>query len=208
MQTSFTRRFLLGTLVAVSLISGVANPASAEGTATAFVRSLGDRLVAIVNSDLSGPQKKEKVLPILQEDVDVDAIGRFCLGRYWRTATPEQQADYLKLFRQVLANTITDKLGDYRGVSFTVGSATPKGEDQSVDTILHRPQQADANLEWIVNSSSGSPKIVDVVAEGASLRLTQRQDYASFIQQHGGQVSAILAALKLQVQHHQTAKSD
>lgn len=207
MQISFTRRFLLGTLVAAGLALGVARPASAEQSATAFVHSLGDRLVAIVNSNLTGEQKKEKVLPILQSDVDVDAIGRFCLGRYWRSATPEQQTEYLNLFRQVLVNTITDKLGDYRGVSFTIGGATPKGEDQSVDTILHRPQQADANLEWVVSSSSGSPKIVDVLAEGASLRLTQRQDYASFIQQHGGQVSAILSALKIQVERHKTPKS-
>ncbi len=28
---------------------------------------------------------------------------------------------------------------------------------------------------------SGSPKIVDVIAEGTSLRLTQRSDYASYL---------------------------
>ncbi|BCI65418.1 toluene tolerance family protein [Acetobacter aceti NRIC 0242] len=208
MQISFTRRFLLGTLVAAGLASGVARPASAEQSATAFVHSLGDRLVTIVNSDLSGPQKKEKVLPILQSDVDVDAIGRFCLGRYWRTATPEQQTEYLNLFRQIMLNKIIDNLGDYRGVSFTMGGTVPKGEDQSVNTVLHRPHQADANLEWVVSNSSGSPKIIDLLIEAASLRLTQRQDYASFIQQHGGQVSAILNALKIQVERHKAPKAD
>ncbi|NHN89151.1 MlaC/ttg2D family ABC transporter substrate-binding protein [Acetobacter conturbans] len=205
MKTRLTRRLLLGTVTTLGLMLSVAQPAAAAESASAFVHQLGDRLVAIVNSDLPAAQKKEKVLPILQQDVDVDAIGRFCLGRYWRVATPEQQAEYLKLFHQVLANAITDKLGDYRGVSFTIGGTTPKGEDQSVDAILHRPQQPDANMEWIVNESSGAPKVVDVIGEGASLRLTQRQDYASYIQRNGGQVSTLLTALQHQIERHSTA---
>ncbi len=208
MKTSATRRLVLGTFAALALTFGVSRAASAAESATSFVSRLGTQLVAIVNSDLSSEQKKEKVLPLLQEDVDVDAIGRFCLGRYWRVATPEQQTEYLKLFHQILVNAITDKLGDYRGVSFTIGSTTPSGEDQSVDAILHRPQQPDANMQWIVSMAGGSPKVVDVIGEGASLRLTQRQDYASYIQRTGGKVDTLLSALQRQLEKHRAAKGD
>jgi phospholipid transport system substrate-binding protein len=37
-----------------------------------------------------------------------------------------------------------------------------------------------------------------VVAEGTSLRLTQRSDYTSFLSQHNGDVGALIAALKRQ----------
>jgi phospholipid transport system substrate-binding protein len=47
--------------------------------------------------------------------------------------------------------------------------------------------------------SGGSPKIVDVVAEGTSLRLTQRSDYASYLSQHGNNVDALIAAMKAQL---------
>ncbi|MBB3882896.1 MlaC/ttg2D family ABC transporter substrate-binding protein [Acetobacter oeni] len=208
MKTSLSRRFVLGAIAALALIAGLNRPASAAESATDFVRHLGTQLVGIVNSDLSSSEKKQKVLPLLQSDVDVDAIGRFCLGRYWRMATPEQQATYLKLFHQILVNAITDKLGDYRGVSFTIGSTTPSGEDQAVDAILHRPQQADANMQWIVSTAGGSPKVVDVIGEGASLRLTQRQDYASYIQRTGGKVDTLLSALQRQLDKHRAAEGD
>lgn len=80
-------------------------------------------------------------MPLIQENVDIDGIGRYCLGRYWKVATPAQQKEYLGLFHQVLVNAITDKLGDYRGVSFTIGNVTKSGEDDAVEATLLRPQQ-------------------------------------------------------------------
>ena len=46
----------------------------------------------------------------------------------------------------------------------------------------------------------GQLKVVDVIAEGASLRLTQRSEYSSVIQRNGGQVSALLDAMRQQIQ--------
>lgn len=57
-------------------------------------------------------------------------------------------------------------------------------------------------MQWIVNNS---PKVVDVIGEGASLRLTQRQDYSSYIARNGGNVDALISALKRQIAHHTTA---
>ncbi len=112
--------------------------AQAQGTDSAFLQSLGNRLTAIVNGSGSTAEKKAEVLPILNQDVDVEAIGRFCLGRFWRVATPAQQQQYLTLFHQVLVNSITGKLGDYRGVSIAVGQATPDNGDSLVSD-RHQP---------------------------------------------------------------------
>jgi phospholipid transport system substrate-binding protein len=54
-------------------------------------------------------------------------------------------------------------------------------------------------VQWVVDSSTGSPKIVDVVAEGTSLRLTQRSDYASYLERHGNDIGQLLAALHRQL---------
>lgn len=162
----------------------------------------GNKLVNIVNSDQPLEKKKQDILPLLNQYVDVDAIARFCLGRYWRIATPEQQARYLKLFHDVLVNAITDKIGDYRGVTFVVGTSVPSGDDTAVSTVINRPGQPGADTQWIISTSSGGPKVVDVVGEGASLRLTQRQDYGSFIARNGGNVDVLLRALDKQIANH------
>ncbi|WP_281702034.1 phospholipid-binding protein MlaC [Acetobacter malorum] len=197
-----SRRLVTGALALICAGSLSVLPAhAAEGTRQ-FIESFGSKLVAIVNSQVSLSEKKARVLPLIQQDVDIDAIGRYCLGRYWKLATPEQQKQYLGLFHEVLVNAITDKLGDYRGVSFTIGAITKSGEDDAVEATLIRPQQPPASMQWIVGHTGGSPKVVDVVGEGASLRLTQRQDYSSYIARNGGNIDALLTALKRQIEHH------
>jgi phospholipid transport system substrate-binding protein len=41
--------------------------------------------------------------------------------------------------------------------------------------------------------------VVDVIAEGTSLRLTQRSEYSAVISRNGGQISALLAAMRQQI---------
>jgi phospholipid transport system substrate-binding protein len=197
------RRHLL-TFAAVSALLPVLLPLSAARAqstdkASAFVKSTGDRLVAIVNGPGSTITKRSAMTQILNADVDVDGIGRFCLGRFWRTATPEQQKQYLALFHEVLVTNITAKLGEYQGVTFTMGRAKPQDEEAVVSTTVVRPNNAPTAVDWIIANPSADPKIVDVVAEGTSLRLTQRQDYASYLAHNNSNVDALIAAMKNQV---------
>jgi phospholipid transport system substrate-binding protein len=48
----------------------------------------------------------------------------------------------------------------------------------------------------VVANAAANPKIIDVIAEGASLRVTQRDDYASRLSRHGNSVDAPLGAIR------------
>lgn len=200
--TSVTRRRVLGlaTAAAMSLGLGVTGSARAD-QASDFVSSFGGKLVAIVNSNASLDKKKQEVLPLLQENLDTAAIGKFCLGRYWRTASPEQQQRYLTLFDHVLVNAITDKIGDYQGVSFRVTGTSQSPTGELVSAQISRPGQPTADMQLLVVQSNG-PKVVDMIGEGASLRLTQRQDYSSYLARNGGNVDTLNNALQRQLDHH------
>jgi phospholipid transport system substrate-binding protein len=50
-------------------------------------------------------------------------------------------------------------------------------------------------VDWVIEQPATAPKIVDVVAEGTSMRLTQRQDYASYLSQNGNNVDALIKAI-------------
>jgi phospholipid transport system substrate-binding protein len=192
------RRHIL-TLAASSALLPLSVQAQSADKAAAFVKSTGDRLVAVVNGAGSTSAKRAQMTEIINSDVDVDGIGRFCLGRYWRTATPEQQKQYLSLFHEVLVTNITSKLGEYQGVTFTMGRSKPQDEEAVVSTTVVRPNNAPTAVDWIIANPSSAPKIIDVVAEGTSLRLTQRQDYASYLTHNNGSVDALIAAMKNQV---------
>jgi phospholipid transport system substrate-binding protein len=194
---TYRRHFLI--LAAVSALFPLSARAQDTEKASAFVKSTGDRLVAIVNGPGSASTKRAAMTQILNMDVDVDGIGRFCLGRFWRQATPEQQKQYLALFHEVLVTNITAKLGEYQGVTFTMGRAKPQDEEAVVSTTVVRPNNAPTAVDWIIANPSSAPKIIDVVAEGTSLRLTQRQDYASYLTHNNNNVDALIAAMKNQV---------
>ena len=193
------RTFL--TLTALALIE-VVQPARAQpsdGRASAFVKSTGDKLVAVVNGPESEREKRAKLTAIIDGAVDVDGVARFCLGRYWREASPEQQQRYTELFHQVLVNNITAKLGEYRGVRFTMGRSQQRDENAVVSTVVERPNNPPTNVDWIISNSNTDPKIIDVVAEGTSLRLTQRQDYASYLSHNNNSIDALINAMRQQV---------
>ena len=173
-------------------------PARADD-ASAFVERISAQLIAVVNSNLPPAEKQKRLRPIIDSAVDVDEVARFCLGRFWRTASPEQQKTYIGLFHEVLVTSITTKLGDYQGVKVTVGPSRPRDDASVVTSTVERPNNPPSKVDWLISTASGSPKIVDVIAEGTSLRLTQRSDYAAFVTRNSNSVDALIAAMKQQV---------
>jgi phospholipid transport system substrate-binding protein len=201
-----TRRNVLafGVTGAALLILGTTAPralAQSADRAGAFIRQVGDKLVAIVNGPGSLPEKKAQMTQIIDSSVDVENVARFCLGRFWNTASPEQRAAYTKLFHEVLVNNITSKLGDYRGVKITVNRSESREDSDLVKTVVERPNNPPTAVDWVV-ASGAAPKILDVVAEGTSLRLTQRQDYMSYLVHNGNSLDKLIDAMRQQAEQN------
>lgn len=194
------RDFLLAAL-GLSAVAALPNAAHAQAAerASAFIKTTGERLVAVVNGPGSAAQKRQAIGQIIIAAVDVDAVGRFCLGRFWRQTSPDQQKTYLALFQEVLITNITAKLGEYQGVKFTLGRARSQDEEQVVSTVVERPNSAPATVDWVVTKPAAAPRIIDVIAEGTSLRITQRSDYSAYLQRNSNSIDALLAAMKTQV---------
>ncbi len=197
-MSTTTRRLLLAAPAALGL-GLLARPARAADpdSATAFVDAMLRELLAIANGNQPQAAKRAALARVVETRVNLDAVARFCLGRFWRTATPQQQADYTQLFRRWLIRSVSDKVGEYQGVTYTMGRATRREGDISVSTVVNRPGNAPNRVEWVVDAE-GPPMVIDVIAEGTSLRLTQRSDYASFLSRNGNNVQALIDALRQQ----------
>jgi phospholipid transport system substrate-binding protein len=198
------RRLVLGAFASSAMILSVAGAAAAQtvppDAAKAFITSAGQQLVAVVNSNASDDQKADQLRQLVDQIVAVDQVGDYVLGRYATVATPEQHQQYLGLFHQLLSYNITYQIKAYQGVTFTVNGTSQMGNDTIVDTTITRPGQPAADVGWAVEEVGGSPKIVDVIVAGTSLRVTERNDYASVVADNGGQVSALLNAMQGQIQ--------
>ena len=189
------RFFILG--MSVAGVSPLARPAMAQAPdkAAAFIRQVTDSLVGIVNGTQSLAEKRAALLKIVDGSVDVDGIAQYCLGRFWRQATPAQQQHYVAAFHQFMVSNVSAKLGEYKGVKITVGRSRQQDDSISVSTTVERPSNAPATVDWVVGQAASAPKIVDLVAEGTSLRVTQRQDYASYLSQNANNIDALIQAI-------------
>jgi phospholipid transport system substrate-binding protein len=156
--------------------------------------------VALINRPNTTSSKRAALVQLINTAVDVDEIARFGIGRFWNTATPDQHNRYMTVFREALVTNIVAKFGDYRGVRFTMSSTHSRDDGMDVvSTIVERPNNPPAKFDWIVRDAATRPKIVDLVVEGVSLRITQRSDYTSYLTHHQNSVHALIDAIHRQI---------
>jgi phospholipid transport system substrate-binding protein len=194
------RRVFLAGLAAIA-----GTPALAQqmdiARATAFVDRAGQDLVNAINDPRLNPtQRRDKVASILRTAIDIEGTGRFILGRYVRQASPAELQDYLKLFDEIIIRNLSARFGEYRGVKFSLGRSQQRTEEDAlVSTLIERPNSPSFTLDWRVAEINGQPRVVDVIAEGTSLRLTTRSEYAAVIQRNNGRVASLLEAMRGQI---------
>lgn len=167
-------------------------------SAQAFVDEFaGEAIGFLSDASLTPEAKADKFKVLLQSRFDMDAIGRFAMGRHWNTATSEQQTEYLSLFKKMIVDVYTRRFNDYQGQVLKVESSRAEGEfDAIVASVISQPSGEDILVDWRVRYKNGSYKVIDVIVAGVSMSLTQRSDFAAVIQRGGGDVNVLLAHLR------------
>ena len=146
---------------------------------------------------MSDDQRRDEFRILLNAAFDVPLLGRFALGRYWQIATEERRAEYMLLFEDSLVINYADRFRDYAGENLRVVQFRALPNDEAlVTTDLPRQALTPIRLAWRVRREDNSFKVIDVIVEGASMAITQRDDYAATIQRSGGRVAALLTAMR------------
>src|SRR5438067_1145715 len=133
------RRMLsLGGLVLIAVIGASAPRPAAAQDAAAFIRTLGTEAIQVLGPSVSPAQRLARFRQLFHNDFDVEGIGQFVLGRYWRTATPPQQQEFLQLFQEYVVQAYASRLGQYGGEPFRVIGARPSGDEIVVGSEVVR----------------------------------------------------------------------
>jgi phospholipid transport system substrate-binding protein len=175
--------------------------------AQAFIDRLSKDAIAVLQrTDVTLEQREDTFRRLLAEGFEMEFIGRFVLGSTWRTATPEQQQDYLTAFREYVLKTYSRRLGGYAGEQFSVTGARPAGkQDVLVQTRIDRPSAAPIMADWRVRQFDGGFKIIDIAVEGVSMAVTQRAEFAAVINRDG--LDGLVQALRARSQRFPAASS-
>jgi phospholipid transport system substrate-binding protein len=187
------------------LVCGLASNASATVTdaqddPSAFLRAFSDRAIEVLaDSSMSKAERKDALTRFFRDGFDLQSISRFVLGRHWRSASPEELAEFEALFEAFVVSFYSDKLDAYNGETLQVGAARPlDGGTTNVSSTIVRPAAAPVRVDWRVRRDEAQWRIVDVVVEGVSLALVQRSEFDSVIRSQGG-LEGLISILKQKV---------
>jgi phospholipid transport system substrate-binding protein len=196
------------------LLLGFASPTSAAVTpdkSKALIEGMAqDAISTLALPNKTPAQIAEKFDKILRTNFDFEGIARFVLGRYWRVATPEQQAEYIKLFGAYVVGVYANRFQAYSGETISVDTVRLDGSDALVTSKINltggRPP---VTVDWKISEGpDGSPKVADVIIEQVSMSITQRSEFASIIAGGGGKVETLLAQLRARTNGLNTANSN
>jgi phospholipid transport system substrate-binding protein len=197
------RAFICGAAAAFAAATGYQVKAQTPASASApdggkFVSDLASRAVAeLTTGEMAMSERVSRLRRMLTEAFDVPAIGRFVLGRYWRVASESERAEYLRLFENFIVQTYIHRFNDFAGAQLRVVQTRP-GQDGEVIATLEAglPGKQPARFDVRMRRDNSAFKIFDVVVEGISMSVTQRDDFSAVIQRNGGKVEGLLASLR------------
>jgi phospholipid transport system substrate-binding protein len=184
-------------LLAVAIVAAPA-PSRAADDAAGFISDLGQRTVQILAAKAPESERESTFRALFNEGFDVPAISRFVLGTYWRTASEEQRRAFIALFESYVVHSYAVRFNEYSGQQLKVTAARAEGDDSAlVQSIILQPSGAPPlRVDWRVSRTDKGFKINDIVVEGISMAVTQRQEFASVIQRNGGTIDGLLKLLR------------
>jgi len=133
---------------------------------------------------------------MLREDFDLAGAAPFVLGPHWRTATPAERQEFIRLLDDYIVVTFGRRLVGYGGISLRVIGNRGTQSEPIVITEIERPGAAPVKLEWRLSANSGAYRVTDLVLDGVSMAATQHDEFAAILQRTGGTVAGLLLMMR------------
>lgn len=200
------KKNIFGVLISCLMLTAFSASAAVDaGNAKAFVEKVTQEgLVDIINSNVSQQEKDRRFEKLFNEALDLKFIGQFVLGRYWRTATPEQKKEFIEVYRQLNVKTWSKRFDEFRGKKFIFNGTSPSSSANQifVNSSVPMDQGNPASVVWRVKQSGNNFKIVDIIIENVSLAITARNEYTAFIKKSPNGIDGLIKDLKAKVQQN------
>jgi len=137
-----------------------------------------EKVVAVAgDKGLELDAKKEKIRKLVREFFDFNVLSRLTLGRHWKQFKPEQQKEFVKLYRTLLENVYMERILAYTDEKFVfekeIMHSKKKAEVKS--KIVTSTAQIPINYRMVIRGKEW--KVYDVVIEGISMVRNYRSQF-------------------------------
>jgi len=174
------RRVLL--IAAVGLcIAGVAPSGTAAAvTPLEYTRQTLERTREIVDSNASHNEKLKQLSALLSAFLDTDAMGKAALANNWSKFTPDQQREFLTLFRELFQRTYVQKILLFERPNFAYVGEEVDGRQARVDTKILTPRDEFA-VVYQMRADGSRWLATDIKIEDLSLTQNFRSQLAHLL---------------------------
>ena len=157
----------------------------------ALVKTVTQQVLDEVHSRAVDPSDIPRIMDIVNRDIlpyiDFEHTTQLALGRYWRTATPEQQQQLVQQFRTLLIHLYSGALAQLRPdqkIEYPPMRFSPTDTDTVVRTIAITNAQP-VEIDYRLRKTPQGWRVYDLNVVGAWLVQTYRQQFGETIAQSG-----------------------
>jgi phospholipid transport system substrate-binding protein len=124
---------------------------------------------------------------VIDPHVDFDRVSILTLGKYWKTATPDQKERFKKEFRTLLVRTYTTAFTEYANwnIRYLPLKLLPSDTKALVRTEILQAGAQPVAVNYRMINDKGDWKVFDVLIEGISLIQNYRTSFTNEIARTG-----------------------
>ena len=193
---------LLVVAMLVMTTTGLQAELSKSDGAEQVVITLQDGLIqAMQQGQKIGYRDRLKLLAtIIQQTHDLAAIIRSVLGTHWIKLDADQQQAITQAFQENSIATYADRFNQYDGEQFKIveQAQLPRGRIL-IRSQLIRTDGNPVNFDYVMNKSSESWRIINIVVDGVSDLALKRAEYSAVLQKNG--IAALVDMLEQKTAH-------
>jgi phospholipid transport system substrate-binding protein len=142
--------------------------------------------VFIVLRDPELAKERSRRIQRLREVVDPvfdwTAMARSSLGQYWRKLSDAEQAEFVRVFRELLAQRYMDDIDRFQGTERVLMNGSESVEDMvRVKTVLVTSSRERIPIDYTLQARGTGFAVVDFSIEGVSLVNHYRTTFSRFL---------------------------
>jgi phospholipid transport system substrate-binding protein len=155
------------------------------------VQAAVTRVVAVLQNDfeaspLDRPRtemRRAEIRRIAAELFDFDEMARRTLTRHWNTRTPEEQAEFVRLFTDLLERSYVARIEPFSGERILYPAESVDGRYATVRSKIVTRRPAEIAVDYRLLLRDGRWRAYDVLVDGVSFVATFRSAFGRIIQQ-------------------------
>jgi phospholipid transport system substrate-binding protein len=158
-----------------------------------YINNLANRIIEILTSSESEASKEATLKLLIVDNIDVEVMTKYCLGREYLNLNTQQKADFTKVYKDYLvkiySNNIKRYITSYQGQTMSIQNITPFQNNERVAVVGLFKDKDSANnkkITYIINNSTKDSKIIDIISNGVSILNTQRDSFGSILKTPDG----------------------